>query len=87
MKKQIGEEKINMKEKVFAAKEVVFREGDLGECFYDIVSGTAGVYLSYGEPEQNKPTHKTQKAGDISPLFRALLRTVFLLRPGTCSPG
>ena len=52
-----------MKEKVFAAKEVVFREGDLGECFYDIVSGIAGVYLSYGEPDQNKLTEL--KAGQV----------------------
>ena len=52
-----------MKEKVFAANEVVFREGDLGECFYDIVSGTAGVYLSYGEPDQNKLTEL--KAGQF----------------------
>lgn len=45
-----------MKEKVFQKNEVVFREGDYGDCFYMINSGTAGVYLHYGEEKQRKLT-------------------------------
>ena len=43
-----------MKQKIFGKNEVVFREGEQGTCFYQIVKGTAGIYLHYGEPEQRK---------------------------------
>lgn len=43
-----------MKEKIFAPKEIVFREGDLGESFFQILEGTAGVYLNYGEADEKK---------------------------------
>ena len=45
-----------MKKVVYAKGEVVFREGDVGSCFYQIEEGTAGVYLHYGEVEQRKLT-------------------------------
>ncbi len=45
-----------MKERVFAVNEVVFREGDMGTCFYQIVDGIAGVYLNYGEANHRKLT-------------------------------
>ena len=45
-----------MEEKVFAPREVIFREGDMGTCFYQILSGTAGIYVSYGTPEEQKLT-------------------------------
>ena len=45
-----------MKETVFGKNEVVFREGEQGTCFYQIVKGTAGVYLHYGEAEEQKLT-------------------------------
>ena len=45
-----------MKKVVYAKGEVVFREGDVGSCFYQIEEGTAGVYLHYGEAEQRKLT-------------------------------
>ena len=45
-----------MKKVIYAKGEVVFREGDLGSCFYQIEEGTAGVYLHYGEAEQRKLT-------------------------------
>ena len=50
-----------MEEKVFAPKEVVFREGDFGNSFFQILEGTAGVYLNYGEAEERKLTE--MKAG------------------------
>ena len=45
-----------MKKVVYSKGEVVFREGDVGSCFYQIEEGTAGVYLHYGEAEQRKLT-------------------------------
>ena len=45
-----------MEKRVFSENEVVFREGDLGRSFYRIESGTAGVYLCYGEKDQRKLT-------------------------------
>ena len=43
-----------MKRRQFAAGKVVFREGDIGHTFFQIVEGTAGVYLHYGEADQRK---------------------------------
>lgn len=45
-----------MEKKVFKQGEVVFREGDLGSCFYQILEGTAGVYLNYGEENERRLT-------------------------------
>lgn len=45
-----------MKEKLFSRNEVVFREGDLGESFFQIMEGKAGVYLHYGEADERKLT-------------------------------
>ena len=48
-----------MKEKVFTRGEIIFREGDSGESFFQIREGTAGVYLRYGEENQQKLTDMT----------------------------
>ena len=45
-----------MKEKLFSRNEVVFREGELGESFFQILEGKAGVYLHYGEADERKLT-------------------------------
>ena len=45
-----------MKERVFSKNEVVFREGDRAEHFYQVKEGTAGVYLHYGQADQRKLT-------------------------------
>ncbi len=45
-----------MEKKVFSKGEVVFREGEMGTFFYQIEEGTAGVYLRYGEADQQKLT-------------------------------
>lgn len=45
-----------MKKAVFNKGEVVFREGDMGTCFYQIEEGTAGVYLAYGTADEKKLT-------------------------------
>ena len=48
-----------MEKKVFKKNEVVFREGEFGKSFFQIVEGTAGIYLHYGEEEQRKLTDMT----------------------------
>ena len=45
-----------MKERNFTKGQVIFREGDLGENFYHIAEGKAGVYLHYGEADEKKLT-------------------------------
>ena len=45
-----------MNERVFTKGQVIFREGDLGESFFHITEGKAGVYLHYGEAEERKLT-------------------------------
>ncbi len=45
-----------MENKVFGKGETVFREGEMGNCFYEIKEGLAGVYLHYGEADQRKLT-------------------------------
>ena len=45
-----------MKERIFSKNEVVFREGDRAEHFYQVKEGTAGVYLHYGQADQRKLT-------------------------------
>ena len=45
-----------MEEKVFAKGSVIFREGDLGNSFFQILCGTAGVYSHYGEADERKLT-------------------------------
>lgn len=45
-----------MNEKVFGKGEVIFREGDLGDSFFQIVDGLAGVYLGYGTADEKKLT-------------------------------
>lgn len=50
-----------MKERVFKAREIVFREGDQGSCFYQILEGSAGIYLNYGQKDEQRLT--VEKAG------------------------
>ncbi len=45
---------MNSVEKVFTAGEVIFREGDEGNCFYRILEGNVGVYVNYGTDDQLK---------------------------------
>ncbi len=45
-----------MSKVVIKKGEVVFREGEMGNCFYQIEKGIAGVYIHYGEPDQRKLT-------------------------------
>lgn len=41
-----------MKLKEYKRGEIVFKQGDLENCMYDIRSGRIGVYSAYGTPEE-----------------------------------
>lgn len=41
-----------MEIKTFNRGIVIFREGDPGDCMYDVYSGKVGIYTAYGEPDQ-----------------------------------
>ncbi len=43
-----------MEEKVYSAGTVIFKEGDQANSFFQIVEGTAGAYLHYGEEDEHK---------------------------------
>lgn len=43
-----------MKEIVYGAGMVVFKEGDQAESFFQILEGTAGAYLNYGAEDERK---------------------------------
>ena len=38
--------------KEFKNGDVIFRQGDPGDCMYDIFSGRVGVYTAYGTPDE-----------------------------------
>ena len=42
--------------KTFSKGEVIFREGDNGESFFEVVKGRVGVYTGYGEATEQKLT-------------------------------
>ena len=48
-----------MEAKKIAAGTVIFKKGDVENCMYDILSGSIGVYLDYGEPTEKKLTTLT----------------------------
>jgi CRP-like cAMP-binding protein len=41
-----------METKTFKKGEIIFRQGDPGDCLYDILWGTVGVYSGYGTDKQ-----------------------------------
>ena len=43
-----------MNKAVFKKGEVIFRQGDPGNCMYDILWGSVGVYAEYGTPNEKK---------------------------------
>ena len=49
-----------MQKKQFANGEVIFRQGDEGECFYQILDGKVGVYANYEESGETLLTELTK---------------------------
>lgn len=42
--------------KTFDRKNIIFRQGDPGDCMYDIQQGRVGIFLNYGEKNEKKIT-------------------------------
>lgn len=40
--------------KLYAPGTVIFREGDPGDCMYEMQTGCVGVYCDYGGPNQKE---------------------------------
>ena len=40
----------------YSAGTVIFREGEAGRCLYDIHSGTVGIFVNYGKPDEKQLT-------------------------------
>ena len=49
--------------KEFKKNDVIFRQGDAGDCMYDIFSGRVGIYNAYGTPNEKQITEL--KAGEF----------------------
>lgn len=62
-----------MEIKKFKKGEIIFRQGDPGDCMYDIHSGKVGVYAAYGTPEQKLLTefYEDQYFGEMGLLEKA----------------
>ena len=41
-----------MESKTFKKGEVIFKQGELSDCMYDIFWGEVGIYANYGTPEE-----------------------------------
>lgn len=42
-----------MTERQFSKGTVIFREGDMGDCFYRVISGNVGIVAAYGEDNEH----------------------------------
>ncbi|MCR4923043.1 MAG: cyclic nucleotide-binding domain-containing protein [Lachnospiraceae bacterium] len=42
-----------MTEKLFKKGNVIFKEGDLGETFYQVIEGSVAIYSNYGKSDEN----------------------------------
>ena len=40
--------------RTFGNGEILFRQGDQGDCMYSILSGTVGIYREYGSEQETK---------------------------------
>ena len=43
---------MNMETKTLKKGEVIFRQGEISDCMYDILWGQVGIYADYGTPEE-----------------------------------
>ena len=52
---------------------IVFRQGDAGECMYEIQNGSVGIYYDYKGPNEKKIAHLTSSDvfGEMGLLDRA----------------
>lgn len=77
-----------MAEKLFNKGDVIFREGDTGDGFYQLKSGEVGVYVNYGTDDEIKlrSLEPGQYFGEMSVLeVRHRSATVVALEDGTAA--
>ena len=51
--------------KAFDRGAIIFREGDPGDCMYELETGSVGVYHDYGGPQEKLIARLTNSASDI----------------------
>ena len=61
-----------MTNKEFGRSQIIFKQGDLDICMYDIQRGKVGVYSAYGTPEEKLIAELTdgQTAGEMGIIER-----------------
>ncbi len=77
-----------MAEKLFNKGDVIFREGDTGDGFYQLKSGEVGVYVNYGTDDEIKlrSLEPGQYFGEMAVLeVRRRSATVVALEDGTAA--
>ena len=40
--------------KTYSRGEIIFREGDAGDCVYELSYGSVGIYANYGKENEQK---------------------------------
>ena len=62
-----------MDTKSYPRRSVIFRQGDSGDCMYEIQSGAVGIYYDYKGPNEKKIAHLTSSDvfGEMGLLDRA----------------
>ena len=51
--------------KMFARGTVLFREGDPGDCMYELETGSVGIYHDYGGPDEKLITKLINSSSDL----------------------
>jgi len=51
-----GRKVASMATKNFAKGEIIFKEGANGDSFFDVLKGTVGIFINYGEADEQKLT-------------------------------
>lgn len=51
--------------KAYDRGAIIFREGDPGDCMYELESGSVGVYHDYGGPKEKLITTLSNSASDV----------------------
>ncbi len=51
--------------KAYDRGAIIFREGDHGDCMYELESGSVGVYHDYGGPKEKLITTLSNSASDV----------------------
>ena len=55
---------------------VIFRQGDPGDCMYDIQFGKVGIFDHYGEPDEKKIADLAADVQQTAPHLQGLSRSL-----------